>query len=111
MNFRRADPNTHYRALRLVSEAGSWELGLSPYSHGMRLRMGRAGRPPSVLDLCMGRDTRIFMPVLTAVARRLDAVEETAAAGEIDAVFPWARTRPDLAVYLAELLGESASPA
>lgn len=104
MKFQRAEPNAHYRALRLTSAAAAWDLGLSPYSHGMRLRMGRAGRPPAVLDFCMGHDTTIFLPTLIAVTRRLEPLEETASVGEIDAVFPWAGTRPDLAIHLAGLL-------
>jgi len=109
VKFQRAEPSAHYRALRLISETGAWELGLSPYSHGMRLRMGRLGRPASVLDCCLGRDTTIILPVLTAVMRRLDPLAETASNREMDAVFPWAGTRPDLAVHLDDLLtGEAA---
>jgi hypothetical protein len=108
VKFHRADPSFHYRALRLLSESGGWELGMSPYSHGVRLRMGRAGRPPSVLDVCMGHDERAFLPILVAVTRHLAPLAESASAEEIDAVFPWAGTRPDLAVHLSALLGEKA---
>jgi hypothetical protein len=104
MKFHRGEPGFHYRALRMVSEEGRWELGLSPYSHGMRVRMGRAGRPPSVLDFCLGHDTSLFLPVLGAVLHRLERVPETASAAEIDAVFPWAGTRPEPAVHFRELL-------
>lgn len=110
MKFLRSEPAFHYRALRMVSEGGAWELGLSPYSYGVRLRMGRIGRPPSVLDFCMGHDTNLFMPVLTAVLGRLDHLVESASANEIDAVFPWAGTRPDLAIHLKSLLGNAGSP-
>jgi hypothetical protein len=104
VKFQRAEPSFHYRTLRLVSEAGRWELGLSPYSHGMRLRMGRSGRPPSVLDFCLGHETRRFLPVLSTVTQRLGPLAESASAREIDAVFPWAGTRPDLAEHLTLLL-------
>ncbi|MES2919949.1 MAG: hypothetical protein V4819_00265 [Verrucomicrobiota bacterium] len=106
MTFRRVTPNGHFRALRLLSEGGRWELGLSPYTHGMRLRMGSAGRPPQVMDFCLGRDGWLFSKVLVAVILRLEALEELSTAGEIDAAFPWAGTRPDLAAHLSELLGE-----
>lgn len=106
MTFQRVTPNGHFRALRLLSEGGRWELGLSPYSHGMRLRMGLAGRPPQVMEFCIGRDGTLFSKVLVAVILRLEALEETTTPGEIDAAFPWAGTRPDLAVHLSELLGE-----
>jgi hypothetical protein len=109
MKFLRSEPGFHYRALRMVSEGETWELGLSPYSHGVRLRMGRIGRPPSVLDFCMGHDTDLFLPVLTAVLARLEPLAEEASVKEIDAVFPWAGTRPDLAVHLEELLGPASS--
>lgn len=109
MTFSRGEPNTHYRALRLVSQEGLWEAGLSPYSQGMRLRMGRSGRPPAVLDFCLGHDTALFAPVLAAVLRLLEPLTEAASASEIDAVFPWAGTRPDLGVHLDELLGGHAS--
>ena len=104
MTFSRREPGFHYRALRMVSAEGTWELGLSPYSHGMRLRMGRMGRPPSVLDFCLGHDTTLFLPVLTAVLQRLEPLAETVTAAEIDAVFPWAGTRPDPAIHLGKLL-------
>ena len=106
MKFSRGEPGFHYRALRMVSEDGAWELGLSPYSHGVRLRMGRTGRPPSVLDLCLGHDTNLFLPVLKAVLSRLEPLADGVSAQEIDAVFPWAGTRPDLANHLP-LLGLS----
>lgn len=109
MKFQRAEPHAHYQALRLISDEGLWELGLCPYSHGLRLRMGRVGRPPSVLDFCLGRDAAIVLPVLTAVLRRLDPLDETASSREIDAVFPWAGTRPDLAIHLGELLRHEAA--
>ena len=107
MRFHRADPNSHFRALRLISESGCWELGMSSYSHGMRLRMGAAGRPPQVMDFCMGRDAALFPKVLVAVLKRLETVEENSTFEAIDSVFPWAGTRPDLAVHLTELLNWS----
>ena len=107
MKFLRGEPAFHYRALRMVSEGGIWELGLCPYSHGMRLRMGRTGRPPSVLDFCLGHDSALILPVLTAVLGRLDPLAEATSAAGIDAVFPWAGSRPDLAVHLGELLKEA----
>jgi len=102
--FRRIEPNREYRALRLLSEGGRWELGLSPYQNGIRLRMGLAGRPPSVLDFCLGHHADICTPVLLAVLRRLEPLPESSSAKEIDAVFPWAGTRPDLVLHLAALL-------
>jgi hypothetical protein len=105
MTFKRADPNNHFRSLRLVSEGGRWELGLNPYSHGMRLRMGLVGRPPQVMDFCLGRDPELFPKVLVAVLKRLDPLDEMSAPDEVDAVFPWAGTRPDMAVH-GSLLSE-----
>ncbi|RYD17602.1 MAG: hypothetical protein EOP88_25700 [Verrucomicrobiaceae bacterium] len=104
MTFRRVSPNGEYRTLRLASENGRWELGMSPYSHGMRLRMGFAGCPPRVMDFCMGRDESLFPQVLVAVLKRLEAVEESAEPEVIDAAFPWAGTRADLAVHLTQLI-------
>lgn len=109
MTFRRADPNAEFRLLRLVSLEGRWELGLSTYQSGTRLRMGLAGRPPGLMDFCLGHDSRIPAPVLLAIVRRLEDVREDVTAGEIDAVFPWAGTRPDLQIHLKPLL-ESYSP-
>jgi len=104
MIFQRSEPNEHYGALRLVSTEGAWELGLSLRPTGTRLRMGRTGRPPSVLDFCMGTDAAVYGEIFQAVLRRLEPLSETATAEEIDAAFPWARTRPDLAVHLQQLL-------
>lgn len=104
MTFHRVSPNGHFRALRLLSESGRWELGMSPYSHGMRLRMGFAGRPPQLIDFCMGRDEALFPQVLVAVVKRLEAIEENSTPETIDAEFPWAGTRPDLAVHLSQLI-------
>ena len=100
MTFRHAAPNNHFRALRLLSETGRWELGLSPYHYGMRLRMGLAGRPPRVLDFCLGRDEALFPKVLIAVLGLLDSLDESSTPEAVDEVFPWAGTRPDLAVHL-----------
>ena len=99
MTFRRASPNSHFRTLRLLSESGYWELGLSPYHHGMRLRMGLTGRPPQVMDVCLGRDAEFFPKVLVAVLKRLDPLAEASTPEEIDRVFPWSGTRPDLTVH------------
>lgn len=104
MIFRRAEPNHAYRSLRFLSETGRWELGLSPYEHGVRLRMGLAGRPPSVIDFCLGHDTAIYSPVLLGVMKLLERLPDSASAAEIDALFPWAGTRPDPAVHLARIL-------
>jgi len=104
VTFRRADPNAEFRLLRLVSVEGRWELGLSSYQSGTRLRMGLAGRPPGVMDFCLGHDIRIPAPVLLAVVRRLEEVSEEAGEGEIDSLFPWAGTRPDLTTHLKPLL-------
>ena len=104
MIFRRVDPSHEYSALHLQSQEGVWELGLTPYHNGTRLRMGRAGRPPSVIDLCMGHDTRIYYPLLTAVLQLLKPISESTSAQEIDALFPWAGTRPDLNIHLGPLL-------
>ena len=102
--FGRVDPSSDYRALRLLSEEGRWEIGLSPYHYGIRLRMGLTGRPPSVIDFCLGHDESIYSPVLLAVMERLEALPESSSAEEIDALFPWAGTRPDPAVHLPSLL-------
>jgi hypothetical protein len=104
MTFHRVSPNGEFRALRLRSEGGRWELGLSPYHHGMRLRMGLSGRPPQVMDVCLGWDGALFAKVLVAVLRRLEAVAESAPPEQVDAVFPWSGTRPDLAAHLSELI-------
>ena len=104
MIFRRVDPSHEYSSLHLQSQEGVWELGLTPYHNGTRLRMGRAGRPPSVIDLCMGHDTRIYYPLLTAVLQLLKPISESTSAQEIDALFPWAGTRPDLNIHLGPLL-------
>lgn len=110
MTFRRADPNVEFRLLRLVSLQGRWELGLSQYQSGTRLRMGLAGRPPGVMDFCLGHDSRMPAPVLLAVVRRLEEVSEEATADEIDALFPWAGTRPDLQIHLKPLLEGTYKP-
>lgn len=107
MTFSRVEPSSDYRALRLLSETGLWEIGLSPYQYGVRLRMGLAGRPPSVIDFCLGYETEIYSPILLAVMKRLEGLDESAAAQEIDGLFPWAGTRPDPAVHLKELLNLS----
>lgn len=109
MTFQSAAPNTHYRVIRLVSSTGTWEVGVSLYATGARLRMGRAGRPPSVLDFCLGRDAGDYAPVICAVLERLRPLPDSVTAAEVDGVFPWAGTRPDLAVHLPELLFDPAA--
>lgn len=107
MTFQREAPNEHYRQLRLVEVQGGWELGLSLYATGMRLRMGRSGRPPSVMDFCLGMDPALYAPVLTAAVARLEKLPAAATASEIDAQFPWKGTRPNLAIHLDDLFAGS----
>jgi hypothetical protein len=105
MTFLASTPNEHYRELRLISAEGRWELGFTLFAAGPRLRMGRIGLPPSVLDFCLGKDASIYMPVLTSVLARLESIAETATNEDVDAVFPWAGTRADLSIHLDLLLG------
>ena len=104
MTFARVPPNTHYRATRLASSGGRWEIGLSPYTHGMRLRMGLAGHPPGVIDFCLGTDPRLVAPALLAALDILESLPEEACPEDIDLAFPWAGTRPDPATHLPQLL-------
>jgi hypothetical protein len=66
--------------------------------------MGLSDRPPSVIDFCLGHDTPIYFPVLLAVMKLLESLPESASAEEIDALFPWAGTRPDPAFDVPRLL-------
>jgi len=102
--FHRVEPNHNYLSLRITSDTGRWELGLSPYQYGVRIRMGLSDRPPSVIDFCLGHDTPIYFPVLLAVMKLLESLPESASAEEIDALFPWAGTRPDPAFDVPRLL-------
>lgn len=86
-----------------MSVGGHWEIGLSPYAHGIRLRMGSAGQPPEVMDFCLGHESDLIARTLVAVLERLVPLEEKASLEEIDAAFPWAGTRPDPSRHLAEL--------
>jgi hypothetical protein len=104
MTFHREEPNFQYRALRLVSEQGRWELGFSPYHQGCRLRMGPRGLPPSVLDLCLGHDPKCWARALVLALKTLDDIPEGATSQEIDAAFPWSGTRPDLRLHWPEVV-------
>ncbi len=104
MKFRRAESNSHYRSLRLVSENSRWELGMSVYSQGMRMRMGRSGKPPAVIDFCMGRNGTLYPAVLLAILKKLESVSENETEPAIDAIFPWHGSRPDLSIHLRPLL-------
>lgn len=104
MTFLPAEPSPHYRSLRLVSEQGRWEAGLCRYPEGTRVRMGLAGRPPGVIDICAGTDPRLAVLGIAAVTDRLLDLPEDVEAREIDALFPWAGRRPDPARDLPVLL-------
>ena len=104
MTFRRTSPQKFYRTLRLISEKEIWNFGMEWYPSGMRLRMGRVGCPPNVMDFCMGTDISIYGSVLAAVLNRLESLSESATREEIDACFPWTGTRPNLAEHLNDLL-------
>ncbi|WP_411827967.1 hypothetical protein [Luteolibacter sp. AS25] len=107
MKFNRAEPNAQYRTLRLVSEESRWELGMSPYTHGIRMRMGPFGKPPSVLDFCMGENGSLYPDILLAILKKLEPVPEDQSLQAIDAVFPWKGTRADLSLHLRSLLSEN----
>ena len=66
--------------------------------------MSNASFKPSLIDFCLGYETGIYSPVLLAVMKLLEQLPESATAEEIDALFPWAGTRPDPAVHVGELL-------
>mgnify|MGYP006893418135 CR=1 FL=1 len=104
MKFHRAEPNPHYRSLRLVSENSRWELGMSLYSHGMRMRMGRSEKPPEVIDFCMGLNGTIYPSILLAILEKLEPISESQTEQAIDAVFPWRGSRPDISIHLRPLL-------
>jgi hypothetical protein len=107
MNFRRVEPDEHYSTMRMVSDGGCWVFGLSLGPTGLRLRMGRAGRPSKVLDFCVGRNSSLYAPVVLAVLERLEEAPEESSEERVDRLFPWTGGRPDLAVHLEELLGHS----
>jgi len=107
--FHSTEPDAHCRELRLVSAGGGWALGMTVYHSGTRLRMGHSGKPPSVFDFCMGTDPALYGGIFEAVLHCLEPLEEGSTREEIDAVFPWAGTRPDLAVHLEALLDPSIS--
>ena len=104
MIFHRVDPSGEYRTIRFLSEGGRWELGMSPYQHGMRLRMGLTGRPPTLMDFCMGHESPMYYPILIAVMECIRELPESANFKELDARFPWAGTRPDLNIHLKSLM-------
>lgn len=109
MTFHHTVPSPNYRTLRLISQDGRWEIGMSPYHHGMRIRMGRHSRLPQVIDFCMGTDSSRFMETLAAILHRLVPLAEGSTQEEIDAVFPWHGTRPDMSIHLPALLGSYTS--
>jgi hypothetical protein len=104
MTFKHVEANGNYRSVRLLSVGGKWELGLSPYTYGMRVRMGRTGYLPQVMDFCLGTEPALFLKVLMAVLERLKVLDENATHEAVDAVFPWTGTRPDMSVHLKDLL-------
>ena len=106
MEFRRVEANSQYRSLRLLSTGGRWELGLSPYHHGMRVRLGRAGQLPKLLDCCLGRDESLYGPVMLALVGKLDSLSEHALPTEIRSLFPWEGISPDLSLFLPLLLSK-----
>jgi len=66
--------------------------------------LSNASFKPSLIDFCLGFETGNYSPVLLAVMKLLKQLPESATAEEIDALFPWAGTRPDPAVHVGELL-------
>jgi hypothetical protein len=104
MTFSRVEPSEAYRLLRLRSAGGTWELGLNPYVHGIRIRMGRSGRPPGVMDFCAGKNPALAAEVLVAILYALELAPEATGSDDINALFPWGKFRPDLAIHLDALL-------
>lgn len=103
MHFTRVAPNSHYRSLRLLSREGNWELGLSPFSQLTRLRMGVVGRPPGVMDFCLGKNPALISEVFCIVVLLLETLPEEIGPAEIGQAFPWRNGRPDLAIHLVPL--------
>jgi hypothetical protein len=69
--------------------------------------MGLSGRPPSVIDFCLGQEATLYAPVLEAVLKRLEGLQESATKKEVDGLFPWSGTRPDPELHLPLLLSKT----
>ncbi len=107
MEFHKANPNSFYRSLRLISLEGRWDLGLSPYHYGCRLRMGPSGKPPSVMDFCVGQHPELWGKVLAYTLDQLAGLPESADAKMIDTAFPWANSSPNLRTHLPQFFHDS----
>ena len=104
MKFTRVDPDFHHPALRLASDSGIWNIGLWRGSDGLRLRMGKSGRRPDTIDVCLGPDPTHYPGIVISVVSRVETLPESATSTEIDALFPWRGSRPDLSIHLPDLL-------
>ena len=84
--------------------AGELAVLTRPYAAGFERPYGWAWA--AMLAAAAARSTR---PEATAWTAALEPLADGASALEIDAVFPWAGTRPDLAIHLQPLLATNLS--
>lgn len=73
MEFKPASTTMNYPTLRLVSEGGSWEVGIWPVIFGLRVRAGRTDNTVSVaVDYCAGNDEVFCFHLLATMVKILE---------------------------------------
>ena len=94
MKFQQTDPDENYPLLKLVSENGRWEIGLTPVMFGVRVRGGLAGDGWCPIDYCGGDDRAFVGQLLAVMVQILETYPESISPGEISTLLPDYETKP-----------------
>ncbi len=107
MIFKTTEPDVNFGVLKLESE--QWELGLTQFMFGRRVRLSRKGAQVCDIDYCAGADEGFQKDLLVLVRVILLPLPETVDRSVVQAMFPQSRIKPvNLDEELMEQLREQA---
>jgi len=95
MKFHHVPTDENYAILKLASEDGSYEVGLSPVIYGVRIRGGKANWGCCDIDYCAGADQLFQIRLLDTVVKILEMVPDGTSSGAICRVLPKCDRKPN----------------
>ncbi len=94
MKFHQIAPDENYSVLKLTSENGVWELGLTQMIFGVRVRAGVRGDGWCPVDYCGGADRCFVAALLSVITGILETFPEEVTPSEIQKLLPTYERKP-----------------
>lgn len=110
MIFKPAEPDENYSVVKLESE--QWEMGLTQFMFGQRVRVSRKGAQVCPVDYCAGPEPAFQQELLSMVRAILEPVPESLGTEEMFNMFPTHTVKPinldeECMEQLRELVGKA----